>query len=142
MAEIKPTEVTISNRTVVRLILLTIGTIVAIRFALNVANVLQLIFIAFFLALALNPVVSWLARTLSLKSRVTATGIAYLLVVIVLGAFFALVVPPLVKQTVNFVRDAPDTIHSLKSEESVIGDFIRRYELDQRSLPPGVLAAL
>lgn len=132
MTERHPLEVTVSNRTVVRLILLTLVTILGIRFALNVANVLQLIFISFFLALALNPAVSWIAHNLRIKSRAAATGIAYLLVVVILGLFVAYVVPPLVRQTVDFVTDAPETIHSLETEDSPIGRFIRRYDLGEQ----------
>jgi len=132
MAERTPTEVTISNRTVVRLILLTIATIVVIRFALSVTHILQLIFIAFFLSLALNPAVSWIARNMHLKSRITATAIAYLLVVSFLASFLAYVVPPLVQQTVQFVSDAPETIQSIRTDNSSIGRFVRDHDLDQQ----------
>ncbi|MBA3758699.1 AI-2E family transporter [Candidatus Saccharibacteria bacterium] len=127
-----PNEVTVSNRTVVRIILLTIATFLAIRFTSNVANVLVLIFVAFFLALALNPAVGWIARKLQLKSRAAATGIAYLLVLIVLGAFLAYVVPPLVRQTVDFVADAPQTIDNLENDGGVVSDFIQRYNLSEQ----------
>lgn len=132
MAERHPTEVTVSNRTVVRLILLTLATIVGIRFALSVTNVLVLIFIAFFLALALNPGVSWIARKLRLKSRVTATGIAYLAVIAVLGAMITYVVPPLGRQTVDFVQDIPRTIDSLQTDDTAPGRFVQHYNLGEQ----------
>jgi predicted PurR-regulated permease PerM len=132
MSAPEPQEVTVSNRTVVRLILLTLATILGIRFALNVSNVLVLIFIAFFLALALNPGVSWIARKLRLKSRVTAVGISYLLVLVVLGAFLTYVVPPLIRQTVDFINAAPETIESLKTDDTTAGRFVRRYNLDEQ----------
>lgn len=132
MSDRIPTEVTVSNRTVVRLILLTVGTIIGIRFAINVSNVLVLIFIAFFLALALNPAVGWITRKLRLKSRIAATGIAYVAVLAVLGAFLTYVVPPLVAQTVNFVEDVPSTIESLQTDDTTAGRFVRKYDLDEQ----------
>lgn len=125
-------EVTISNRTVVRIILLIVATIIGIRFAGSISNVLVLIFVSFFLALALNPAVSWIARKMGLKSRVTATGIAYLAVIAVIGVFLTYVVPPLVRQTVEFVNDMPETIESLKTDDTTAGRFVRRYNLDQQ----------
>jgi predicted PurR-regulated permease PerM len=122
-------EVTVSNRTVIRVIALIVLTLLAFRFLSNVGNVLQLLFIAFFLALALNPAVGWIARKLKLKSRAAATGIAYLAVVAVLSLFISYVVPPLVRQTVDFVSNVPHTVESLKSEDSPAGRFIQRYNL-------------
>lgn len=132
MSDHQPTEVTVSNRTVVRLILLTVGTIIGIRFALSVSNVLVLIFVAFFLAMALNPAVGWITRKLRLKSRVAATGIAYVAVIAVLGAFLTYVVPPLVGQTVDFVEDVPSTIESLQTDDTTAGRFVRNYGLDEQ----------
>jgi predicted PurR-regulated permease PerM len=109
----QPIEVTVSNRTVIRVIALIIATIFLLRFIENVGHALELIFLSFFLSLALNPVVSWIRRNLHLKSRVTATAIAYLTVIIILGSIIALVVPPLVRQTVDFVSEVPHTVRSL-----------------------------
>lgn len=125
-------EVTVSNRTVVRIILLIVATIFTIRFALSISNVLVLIFVSFFLAMALNPAVGWIARKLRLKSRAAATGIAYLVVITILITFITYVVPPLVRQTVSFVSDIPRTIESLQTDDTSAGRFVRRYELGQQ----------
>lgn len=125
-------EVTVSNRTVVRIILLIVATIIGIRFALSISNVLVLIFVSFFLALALNPAVGWISRKMGLKSRATATGIAYVVVIAIIGSFLTYVVPPLVRQTVEFVNDVPQTIESLQSDDTAAGRFVRRYDLDQQ----------
>ncbi len=125
-------EVTVSNRTVVRIIFLIVATILCIKFALSVSNVLVLIFVSFFLALALNPGVGWIARKMRLKSRATATGIAYIGVMAVLITFITYVVPPLVKQTLTFVSDIPETIESLKTDDTAAGRFVQRYNLDQQ----------
>ncbi|HSX44686.1 MAG TPA: AI-2E family transporter [Candidatus Saccharimonadales bacterium] len=122
-------EVLISNRTIVRILGVIILVMLVLRFVVNVEHVLELIFIAFFLSLALNPVVSWISRQLHLKSRAAATGIAYIAVVVLLSAFVTAVVPPLAKQTVDFVRQAPATISSLKDENTSAGRFVVKYKL-------------
>lgn len=132
MADKSASEVTVSNHTVVRIILLIVATIIGIRFALSVSNILVLIFISFFLALALNPAVSWIARKLRLKSRVSATGIAYVAVITIIASFLTYVVPPLIRQTVEFVNDVPETIESLQTDDTAAGRFVRRYDLDQQ----------
>lgn len=132
MAEKVPHEVSVSNRTVVRIILLIVLTVFAIRFAINVANVLVLIGISVFLALALNPAVSWIARKLRLKSRVTATGIAYLAVIILLGSLISYVVPPLVRQTVEFINDIPRTIDTLQTDDTPIARLVQNYDLGEQ----------
>jgi predicted PurR-regulated permease PerM len=127
--QVKPTEVTISNRTVVRVIVLIVLTILGLRVLNNISHVLSLIFIAFFLGLALNPFVSWFVRKLHLKSRVTATAIAYLSVLAVLGTMIAIVFPPLIRQTVDFISDAPQTVRSLNDENTSLGSLVKRYNL-------------
>jgi predicted PurR-regulated permease PerM len=132
MAEKTPTELTVSNRTIVRIILLIVATYFGIRFALYISNVLVLVFVAFFLALALNPAVSWFARKLRLKSRITATGISFLTVIAILSLFLIYVVPPLVRQTVVFVDELPENIESLQTDDTATGRFVRRYNLDEQ----------
>ncbi len=128
----KTTELTISNKTIARVILFVIGAGLLIKFFENIQHPLTLIFVSFFLALALNPAVTWLARSLKSKSRTRATLIAYITVITLLIGFFSLIVPPLARQTTNFVRDVPSTLRNLENSEGTVGDFVRRYELESQ----------
>jgi len=125
----RATEVTVSNRTVIRVLLITVATFLVFRFVADVSHILELVFIAAFLALALNPTVRWISQKLRLKSRAAATGIAYLAVMIILIAFTSLVVPPLVRETVDFVQGLPQTISNLKDNSTAAGHFVQRYHL-------------
>src|SRR5436305_1838967 len=109
--------VTVTNRTIVRTILWIVATILLYHFIGRISHPLTLIFASFFLALALNPVVSWMSRKLRLKSRVRATAAAYLMVIAILAMFFVLVVPPLVRQTRTFIVSVPDTIQNFQSQD-------------------------
>ncbi len=132
MSERQSQEVTVSNRTIVRILLLILATVFLVRFIHNVGHALELIFIAFFLSLALNPAVSWIAHNLRIKSRSAATGIAYLVVVLILGVFAVWVVPPLVRQTVDFVGQAPQAISSLNDEDTAVGRFVSQHNLHKQ----------
>jgi predicted PurR-regulated permease PerM len=124
--------VNVSNRTIVRTILWIVATILLYHFIGRISHGLILIFSSFFLALALNPVVSWMSRRLKLKSRVRATAAAYLMVIAILAIFFALVIPPLVRQTRTFISTVPDTIQNFQSQNSKLARTAKKYNVDQK----------
>lgn len=123
-------NITINNRTIIRVIILAVATLFVLKFIDKVSGPLILIFVSFFLALALNPVVSWIAFRLKSKSRVRATAAAYLLVIAIIVSFAATVIPPLVNQTTQFISDVPTTLQEFQTQDSPVARFVRRYKLD------------
>jgi predicted PurR-regulated permease PerM len=72
-------EVTVSNQTVIRVVLLIIVSLILVTALRRASHALLLIFTAFFLALALNAPVHWIAERLPGKrrgSRTLATAIS------------------------------------------------------------------
>lgn len=128
----KQVTININSKTVIRVLALVVLTLLALGFLSNIIKPLTLIFIAFFLALALNPAVSKIASKLPSKSRVRATGVAYLAVLTFLIAFMAFVVPPLVRQTADFIQKIPNTIQDYKNEDSPINELVNRYNLNDQ----------
>ena len=124
--------VSIANRTIVRTILWVVAAVLAYRFIGQVAHILTLIAAAVFLSLALNPVVGWIRRRLHIHSRVRATAVAYLMVVAFLTAFFVLIIPPLVSQTRDFIKDVPQTIEDFQRQDSSLARAAKRYNLDDK----------
>lgn len=122
----------VTNRTIVRAILWVVGAILVYHFVGRIAHGLTLVFASFFLALALNPVVSSLSRHLKIKSRGTATALAYLIVIGIISLFMVLVIPPLVRQTRSFISSVPETIQNFQSQNSKLAQASRRYHLDQK----------
>ena len=125
-------ELTISTETFVRLVVMLVGTLVVLLSVHKSAHALLLIFIAFFLALALNSPVYWISQHLPGKrrgSRPLATVLSFLIVIILLGAFLASIVPPLIRQTDTFVKVAPHLVQQLRSQNGVTGQLIRKYHL-------------
>jgi predicted PurR-regulated permease PerM len=92
----------------------------------NAASILVLIFIALFLAIGLNPVVTRLRRW-GLPRGLAVTAIALAVVLLLVGGVFALV-PPLVTQTGELIGNVPGYIESLQRNEAV-RDLVQRYDI-------------
>lgn len=125
-------ELTVSNRTVVRVMALIILSLLFLAALRQAAHALVLVFIAFFLALALNAPVHWVAEHLPGKrrgSRSIATAVSFLLVIIVLAAFLASIVPPIVRQTNSFISAAPGLVEDLRNQNGEVNKFIQHYNL-------------
>lgn len=128
-------EVTVSNRTVVRVLLLTLLSFIGLLAVRQAAHALVLIFTAFFLALALNAPVRWLSDRIPGKrkgSRVVGTALAYVFIIGILAAFLASIVPPLVRQTNTFISAAPHLIEEVRSQDGPIGEIVRKYHLQKQ----------
>jgi len=126
------TIVTVTNRTMVRAIFWVVAAIAAFKIAGRISHILTLIFASFFLALALNPIVSWMSHRSRIKNRAQATSAAYVIVIGVLALFFALVTPPLVKQTRDFINQVPQLVENFQHQDSSLAKEARKYKLDQK----------
>jgi predicted PurR-regulated permease PerM len=125
-------NVNITNRTVIRVLALVIASIIGLAALRQARHALILIFSGFFLALALNAPVHWIAVRVPGKrkgSRAVATAISFFIVVILLFGFFASIVPPLVRQTSSFINAAPDLVQQIQDQNSSTGNLVTRYHL-------------
>lgn len=128
-------EITIANKTVVRVLVMVLLSLLAFAALRKASHALVLIFTAFFLALALNAPVHWIAEHLPGKrrgSRKLGTAISFFLVMAFLIGFIASLVPPLVRQTNNFIKAAPDIVSDVRDENSGLGRFVRKYNLEDQ----------
>lgn len=125
-------EISISTATLIRVVLTVFIILLAIGLFSRMADALVIVFVAFFLALALNAPVHWLASRLPGKrrgSRALGTSMAFLIVVAVIGGFIALLAPSAVRETGNFVQSIPSIADSIRDENSTIGHFVKTYDL-------------
>jgi predicted PurR-regulated permease PerM len=125
-------KVDVDTKTFVRFLLVVTGFATVIFMLTKLWTPLMIIFIAAFLALALNPPVSALAKKLPGQSRVLATALAYLIVLAVVGVFVYIALPPIVDQTNRFIADLPSYVERLSSQQGVVADFINRYNLQEQ----------
>jgi predicted PurR-regulated permease PerM len=127
-------EVTVSNRTIIRVLALVILSLIALAVFKQMSHALVLIFTAFFLALSLNAPVHWIERHLPGKRnrRTLATVVSVLIVMILLVGFLASIVPPLSRQVGNLIDGAPKFVRDLHSQNSEVGHLIQRYHLQSQ----------
>ncbi len=128
-------EITVSNKTVIRVLALILAWLLLLSAFAKTAHAFTLIFTAFFLALALNAPVHWIAHKLPGKrrgNRTLATTVSFLIVVIALAAFLASIVPPLVRQTTSFIESVPGVIDDLHDQSTTLGGLVERYNLESQ----------
>ncbi|NTW62438.1 AI-2E family transporter [Candidatus Saccharibacteria bacterium] len=122
-------HIDIDTRTFVRFWLVVIGFALAALLIYSARTALTIIGIAFFLAIALSPPVNRLAKILPSKSRILSTAVAYLVVVLFLGAVVVLVIPPIVEQTIRFIQTFPALVESATHQSTGLTRFITDYNL-------------
>jgi predicted PurR-regulated permease PerM len=118
----------VSNRTVVRIILVAIAVVAVLYFLYLIRTVLGLLFIALFLAIALGPLVEIVNR------RGVPRGLSILIVYIALLSSVVglglLVVPPIVSGVNQFVDDVPGYVSDLRDSKA-----FRKYD-DKYDITP------
>ncbi|MDB5168299.1 MAG: conserved rane protein of unknown function [Candidatus Saccharibacteria bacterium] len=122
-------KIEIDTKTFVRFWLVVIGFAFAILAIYSARTALILIGVAFFLALALNAPVSYLAKYLPGRSRVGGTAIAYVMVVALLASFVFFVVPPITQQTVKFAESVPGLVDNATAQSQSFSYFVDKYNL-------------
>jgi predicted PurR-regulated permease PerM len=108
-----------------------VGILVASAIVLEILwiarHVLTWIFIALFLALALNPAVDRLeART---KRRGLSTGVVYILALVAIVGIGFLFIPTLVNQVNDFAHKVPDYLDDLTKGRGRLGFLQEKYHL-------------
>lgn len=126
-------EVVVSNQTVFKLVAMVVVTILGLAALNKIAHALLILLVAFFLALALNAPVHWIAEHLPGKrrgSRSVATSISFFIVIAVLAGFVATVIPPTVRQVSSFISAVPEIVDDTRHEDNALGRFIRDNNLE------------
>lgn len=90
---------------------------VLMRALASASQVFVIILIALFLATGLNPAVEAIRRRGT--SRGTAVAIIFIAVLLFVGLFLALVVPPLVTQSAHLINIAPSLLQDLKANPTI-----------------------
>lgn len=122
-------KIDISNRTIFRILAITVLFIVLVKFIVATQTALILIFIAFFFALALNPSVTYLSDKLPGKKRGVASVLVYILILSVLIGLISSLVPPIVRQTNQLINELPGYIEEVRNMGGFVGDMVQRFDL-------------
>ena len=125
-------KIEIDTKTLIRFWLVIFGFIILAGAIWIAKDVLIMIIIAAFLALALNSPVAKIAKILpgSSKNRVGATAVAYLMIVLIFGALFSILTPIIADQVKHFSKDLPQIVQNYTGEQSGIRRFITENHLE------------
>src|SRR5436190_14994977 len=114
-------------RTVFRIVGILLATAIVLEVLWIARHVLTWIFIALFLALALNPAVDRLERRI--KRRGIATGIVYVAALAAIVGIGFLFIPTLVNQVNDFAGKVPDYLDDLTKGRGRLGFLQTKYHL-------------
>ena len=118
-----------------RTIFAVLAAVIAVAILINVVaiarQVLTWILISLFLALALNPAVEFLQRH-GVRHRGLASGLTYLVLLSVIAALGATVVPVVVDQVNAFVNALPGYVQDVTEGRGRLGFLEERYDVTER----------
>lgn len=98
----------------------------------TVRQVLLLILIALVLAIGLNPGVRFFQEKFKMK-RGLATGAIMVSVLLFLGGFLGLIIPPIAGEVQGFGKNVPKYIEDLKTSDGLLGDLEKQFNLSDRA---------
>lgn len=124
------TRIDIETQTFVRFWLVVIGFAVAAFLLYSAFEALIIIGVAAFLALALNRPVTALARHFPGNSRAAGTAVAYVIVIVLLGVFAFLVVPPIIEQTAKVVGSVPAFVDQIQGQWHGLSNLAQHYGVE------------
>ena len=122
-------KIEIETATFVRLFIVATVFLGSLFLVWKLTPSLMIVLVSLFLAMALNPPVSALASRLPGHSRILATAVSYIIVMAIIGFFVYVAIPPIIRQTMNFVSSLPVYIEQVSAQQGVVADLINRYDL-------------
>ncbi len=118
-----------------RTVLAVLGIVLAVVLLLQVLwlarHVLVWVFVAIFLALALNPAVDWLQRH-GVRRRLLATTIAFLGALAVIVAIGATFIPTLVNEVNDFIDALPGYVEDVTEGRGRLGFLETEYQIVEK----------
>ena len=118
-----------------RTVLVVLGIIIAVFLLLQVVKAAQgiliWIFVAIFLATALNPAVDALQRR-GIQRRGLAVSIVFIGAILAIAALAATIVPTIVSQVNDFIDAVPGYVADLTEGKGRLGFLEREYQITER----------
>jgi predicted PurR-regulated permease PerM len=115
-------------RTVLRVLAIIIATAIVLEVVWIARHVISWVFIALFLALALNPAVDRLERRLK-DRRGAATAVVFFAALAAIVGIGFLFIPTLVNQVNDFANKVPDYLHDVTKGRGRLGFLQTKYHL-------------
>jgi predicted PurR-regulated permease PerM len=122
-------ELTVSNKTILRILLLSTLFVALVLALFSVKAQLVWIAISFFLALALEPVVDRISKLMPWRSRGLAVVVVFVVLITVVSYVIISLTPPLISETGLLIKNTPDYANDFLNSHNIISDYIRTHDL-------------
>lgn len=122
-------NINVETRNIIKVLTLAVLFTVGVFAIMEMSDAIMLVLIAFFAALALNPAVSLLSRYMPGKRRGPAIFIVLVSVIALITFLLASIIPPVVRESANFVRTLPEVIDDSFYRSDKVQNFIERHDL-------------
>ena len=119
----------VSARLVAKVVLVAAGVVAALYFAYLIRDVIGLVLIAAFFAVAIAPAVNWLDKRR--VPRWLAILLVYLSIAAAIFGIGLLIVPPLVNGVEDLSADLPGYVDDLRNNET-FRDYDDRYQITEK----------
>jgi predicted PurR-regulated permease PerM len=119
-------ELTVSNRTLLRLLAVSTAFLLVAWLLWEIRDVLQMLLVAGFLALALNPAVTWFELRGLRRGR--AVAVVFVVTLVVVGGVLTVVFAPLYEEVRKFADDIPGYIDDLRRSR-LLRELDARYDI-------------
>lgn len=122
-------NINIETKNVIKIFALAVAFTVSVFAIMKMSDALMLVLISFFAALALNPAVSFLSKYMPGKRRGPAIFIVFVAVISLITFLLASIIPPVVKESSNFISNLPTALNESFYENDRVQSFIERHGL-------------
>jgi predicted PurR-regulated permease PerM len=123
--------VDLRTRTILRILVVSIAVAISLEVLWIAREVISWLLISLFLAVALDPFVSWIERRGRIP-RGPAIGLAYVVLALVAVAIGWSFVPKLVDEVNGFVQALPGYVHDLTHGRGRLGFLERKYQVVEK----------
>jgi predicted PurR-regulated permease PerM len=113
-----------------RATVVVLAVVAAARVLLAIGQVLVLLVVALVLALGFQPFVGWLERRGFRRGTAVAIGLTGALAIV--GAFFSLVLPGIIRQVGELIEAAPEALAEAQGGSGLLAELNERFDLVAR----------
>lgn len=120
--------INVSNRTVIRTLVLVLATMALYVSVRHIGHTLELIVIAAFLTLAAHPLTVILQKKLRF-SRLMAVSCTFIILISLIGLLLFAVIPPLIQEIIRFLQTVPDIVNNAQSGNNWLAHILQNINL-------------
>lgn len=122
-------NVNIETKNIIKVFTLAAMFTIGVFALAKMYDAIIMVLVAFFIALALNPPISFLSKYMPSKRRGPSVAIVLVAVFALFSFLLASIIPPVVRETSNFIDAFPETVNSAFRDNEKVQKYVEKYKL-------------